>query len=130
MCLTDCHLSFASSPETHGLNRSGSKSLDETTLFLAIMNSVAFRFQKLSVSEQLVPTQGPSATTEGSVQTATSTQTTDSTASKDSVEHKLAPKIQSNRLESYSKRVRGGLKKAIRKYDDRVQKKQKACGAS
>ncbi|KAG8939064.1 hypothetical protein FRC04_007039 [Tulasnella sp. 424] len=119
---------FASSPETHGLHRSGPKSLDEPTLFLALINSVASRLQKLSVSEQLVPTEGPSSTTEGSVQTATPIQTTNSIASKDSVQHKLALRTQSNRLGSYSNRVRGGLKKAIRKYGDRVQKK-KACGA-
>ncbi|KAG8943109.1 hypothetical protein FRC04_003189 [Tulasnella sp. 424] len=114
---------FASAPGMHGLSRSAPKSLYEATLLLSSINSVALGLQKPSVSEELSPPQGRTATTVGSVQPATSIQTTDWTAVKDSIRHKHLLKCQSNRIEQYSTNVKGSLKTAFRNYGDKVMKK-------
>lgn len=125
VCLTDCHLSFDSSPERHGLNRCGHKSLDQPTLLLAIVNALAFRFEKLSVSEDGYSTLSPIATTEAPVHTATSTEHTDFITVKDSGRRKRLVQALSNRLKDHSKRVKGCLKKAFPKYGKT--KKARGC---
>lgn len=125
MCLTDGHLSFDCSPERHGLNRCATKSLDEPILLLAIVNTLAFRFEKLSVSEDVDSTVSPTATTEAPVNTATSTEPTDLVTVKDSGRRKRLVQVLSNRLKDHSKRIKGGLKKAFSKYGKT--KKARGC---
>lgn len=122
-------LSFAASPEKHGLGRSGPKYLDEPTFLLAVINTLTFRFQKLSVSEEPAPGHSPTSTAEDSVHTATSTRPTNFMMVKNSVRRTLFVKAQSDRIEKYTKRVKGSLQKAIRKCGDKVKKRKPAGGA-
>ncbi|KAG9042142.1 hypothetical protein FS837_011241 [Tulasnella sp. UAMH 9824] len=47
------HRSFASSPENHGLTRTGLKAASDGTSFSAVMDAIAFRLHNLSISEKL-----------------------------------------------------------------------------
>ncbi|KAG8961686.1 hypothetical protein FRC05_005831 [Tulasnella sp. 425] len=120
---------FSASPEKHGLCRIGPKDLDEPTLLLAVINTLTFRFQQLSVSEEPAPDHCPTPTAEDSVHSETPTGPTNFMMVKNSVRRKLFIKAQSDRIEKYTKRVKVSLQKAIRKCSDKVKKRKPAGGA-
>ncbi|KAG8968033.1 hypothetical protein FRC05_001666 [Tulasnella sp. 425] len=100
-------------------------SLDEPTLILAIVNTLAFRFEKLSVSEEVDSTVSPIATMEAPVHTATSMEPTDFVTVKDSGQRKRLVQMLLNKLKDHSKRIKSGLKKAFPKYSKA--KKARGC---